>query len=275
MKLQNLRACGFFRYTLLAVSAFHLTVCVSGRALSLQTCPEFTASQDFRSGIRNSACRPLTSKQRQALLEGLRQKTGLMEMQFDEYGVLQPGDRTRIEGGSPAARALILAAVDSPHSFRLENHENSPTVAFAKIESTEDYEDSAGIRHVVWEFRFDFRDFAELRGPAEAVAAFDPALQLMHELGHSVLGLHDPVNKDDELGDCERRVNLIRRELGLPLRQNYNAQSRMAMMPGSSVDSLKAEIFFVQSDDVTRSKTYALYFNVETVLGEVSARLGR
>jgi len=275
MNLRSRRPGALFIYTFLGLFAFHLTVFVSARAYSLQTHPGAIDRPDFRTGIRDSPSRPLTSRQRQALLEGLRQKTGLMDMRFDEDGVLQPGDRTRIEGGSPTARDLILAAAASRHSFRLENHDNSPTVAFAEIESTEDYEDEAGIRHVVWEFRFDFRDFTELRGPAEALAAFDPALQLMHELGHSVLGLHDPLSKSDELGDCERRVNLIRRELGLPLRQNYNAESRRAAIPGSSADCLKAEIFFMRGDGVARSKTFALYFNAEQVCGAAIDRLGR
>lgn len=272
MDFRTRRSIALFRYTLLTISVFHLTVFVSGRPHSLQAGAGSVERPDFRAGISNSTDRPLTNRQRQTLLEGLRRKTGLTEMRFDEDGILQPGDRTQISGGSAAARDLILAATDGSQSFRLENCDNSPTVAFVQIQSVEDYEDEAGIKHVIWDFRFDFRDFAELRGPAEAIAAFDPALQLMHELGHSVLRLHDPVGRDDEPGDCERHVNLIRRELGLPLRQNYNAKSRMAAMPGSSVDSLKAELIFVRADGVTKRKTFALYFNAEIVLGAPTFR---
>src|SRR5437016_8032401 len=54
----------------------------------------------FRSGLSNSSQRPLTAKQLQTLLAGLRSKTGLVEMRFDEDGVLKLGDRTHIVGGS-------------------------------------------------------------------------------------------------------------------------------------------------------------------------------
>jgi hypothetical protein len=255
MSVRTRRPSVLFRYTLLAVSAFHLIpVFVSARAHWLHFREGSIKGPAFRAGICESTRRPLPARQRQALLEGLRRKTGLTEMRFDEDGILRLGDRTQISGGSQAARDLVFAAVDSRNSFRLENHNNSPGVGFAEIESTVDYEDEAGIKHVVWDFRFDFRDFAELRGPAEALVSFDPAMQLLHELGHSVLGLHDPVGKDDEPGDCERRINIIRGELGLPLRQNYNAQKRMAVMPGDRVQRLQAELVFVRPDGRTRNK---------------------
>jgi len=276
MKVRTRCPSVLFRYTVLAISTFHLIpVFVSGAPHSSHFRQGSVVRPAFRAGICESAERPLTNRQRQALLEGLSRKTGLMEMRFDEDGILRLGDRTQFSGGSQSARDLVFAAVDSRHSFRLENHNNSPAVGFAEIESTLDYEDAAGIKHVVWDFRFDFRDFAELRGPAEALVAFDPAIQLLHELGHSVLGLHDPIGKDDELGDCERHINVIRRELGLPLRQNYNAQCRLAVMPGNRVQSLQGEVVFVRADSLTRIRTFTLAFNVESVFGEAIARMSR
>lgn len=222
----------------------------------------------FRSGLSNSRSRPLTAKQLQTLLEGLRAKTGLMEMRFDEDGRLKLGDRAHIVGGSATARALVFAAVDSLHSFRLENHHQSPTIAFAQIESTEDFVDAAEIKHVVWDLRFDLHDFTVLRGGAEQLAAFDPALTLLHELGHGVLGLSDAVSKSDPLGGCERHVNQIRSELGLPERESYAPQSKLAVLPGNTAHSLQAELTFVRAEPGKREskmKRFSLFFEVERV----------
>lgn len=222
----------------------------------------------FRPGLCNSQSRPLTAKQLRTLLEGLRLKTGLMEMWFHENGVLKLGDRTHIGGGSATARALIFAAVDSLDSFRLENHQQSPTIAFAQIASTEDYVDAAEIKHVVWDLRFDFHDFTTLRGGAESLAAFDPAINLLHELGHSVLNLSDAVSQADPLGGCERHINQIRRELGLPERQSYTPQSKLAVTPGNTARSMQAELIFVRAESGKREskiKMSSLSFDVERV----------
>lgn len=223
----------------------------------------------FRSGLCNSNHRPLTAKQLHTLLEGLRVKTGLIEMRFDENGSLKLGDRTHIVGGSATARALIFAAVDSLDSFRLENHNQSPTIAFAQIASTEDYVDAAEIKHVVWDLRFDFQDFTTLRGGAESLAAFDPAINLLHELGHGVLNLSDAVSKADPLGGCERHINQIRRELGLPERQSYAPQSKLAVTPGNTAQSVQAELIFVRAEAEKREgkmKISSLSFDVKRVL---------
>jgi hypothetical protein len=61
----------------------------------------------------------------------------------------------------------------------------------------------------------------------------------------------------------------------MPLRQNYNAQKRRAVMPGDRVTGLLAELVFVRSDGRTSQRTFTLAFNVESVFGEAIARLGR
>ena len=70
-------------------------------------------------------------------------------------------------------------------------------------------------------------------------------------------------------------INVIRREVGLPLRQNYNAQRRMAVMPGNHVQSLQAELVFVRTDGRTRMRTFNLIFNLERVFGDAIARQDR
>ena len=230
----------------------------------------------FRTGLSNSGSRPLTAKQLQSLLEGLRMKTGLMEMQFDETGLLRLGDRAHIVGGSATARALVFAAAESLDSFRLENHKQSPTIAFVQIEATEDFVDAAEIKHVIWNLRFDFQDFVQLRGGREVIATFDPAMNLLHELGHGVLKLSDAVSHADPLGECERHINQIRRELRLPERQSYAPENKLAVPPGNTAQSIQAEMIFVLKDPGKRenkSRSFSLSFEVERVLIAATATL--
>jgi hypothetical protein len=178
----------------------------------------------FYTGLRNgSGSRGLTSKQLRVVLESLRHKTGFLEMHFDQSGFLMLGDRGRFSGGSAAARELLIATVDGRGAFELENHDNSPRIAFANL--------TAGtivtsFQTKVWvEVRYvqlDFADFGELRGDREVVAAFDPGFAVLHELAHGVWGLHDAVGKTTELGACDQQINRMRRELNLPERQGYS-----------------------------------------------------
>src|SRR5262245_53623985 len=86
----------------------------------------------FRPGLHVSRNSPPTNKQLKSLLNGLRFWTGLDEIAIDSGGNLNLGDRSRITGGSKTARELIVAAVDSQDSFKLERRDNSSTIAFAQ-----------------------------------------------------------------------------------------------------------------------------------------------
>lgn len=218
-----------------------------------------------RTGLSNSPSRPLSIGQLQKLLDGLRFITGLREMRFDDDGVLNPGDRTQITGGSATARALIFAAVDGVDAFMLENHDHSEAVAFAAIESIAIYRNSAGRQREAWRVMLDTRDFAQLRGAAEAIAAFSPAMNLLHELSHGVLGLSDAVSPPEMLGECERHINQIRRELGLPERQRYEARTRLSIASDNRTLYTLAELTFVQAGVGKRDKTFALSFNAEKI----------
>lgn len=219
----------------------------------------------FQQGISNSRSRPLTDRQLQRLLTGLRRKTGWQELDFDRSGLLRLGNRARLAGGSVTARALLVAAIDGRHSFQLENHDFSPAIGFAQIRSAAIYLDAAGVRHEVFHLEFDFQDFAELRGSPEVVAAFDPAMLLFHELGHGVLQLGDTLGQGDALGACERHMNRIRRELGLPERQHYQTRNTRAVLPGETRTQIKSELHFVRATGNRKRKDFYLFFNAETV----------
>src|SRR5215468_226542 len=103
---------------------------------SILSTPPATAGDPlrFRGGLRNSpGVLKLNAKQLDAVLTSLRDKTGLIEMQFDENGFLTLGDQTKFSGGSATARALLNATASLPHAVDLESHMYAPEVAFARL----------------------------------------------------------------------------------------------------------------------------------------------
>ena len=225
----------------------------------------------FRPGFHLSEKHPPNTKQLRLLLDELRGLTGFTEIQFKSNGDLSLGNRTLIEGGSEIARALLAAVIDNKDSFALEKSDHSATIAFAQLESTVVYRDSTNIVRHDWSIRIDFADFKELRGNEAVIRSFGPGMNLMHELVHAILGYPDPLTADDQLGKCERYVNLIRAELGLLLRQNYFPSNRYAVSPESTSRILQAEITFARGND-SSNQTYLLTFNIDRVFDVGGAR---
>jgi hypothetical protein len=201
----------------------------------------------YLGGLRNSPdAKKLNPKQLESIIKSLREKTGYEGMVFDENGFLNLGDRNQFKGGSETARALFAAAVDSNRSIDLECHDHSATVAFARLERAIVYQSRATGKTIeVYPLELDFSDFAKLRGDKRVIAAFDIGFVIMHELGHAVLGLRDPVNESEGPGECEDFINRIRRELNLPERQNYIARTRPIPFTPSSGTREHAELTFV------------------------------
>ena len=175
-------------------------------------------------GVRNSTGpRRFNERQLQTLQESLRHKTGLVELGFDEQGVLTLGNRQHIAGGSATARALLIAAVDSRNLYELESHERSPEIAFARLVESENRKRSGtDQRTTIYCVQLDSADFNHLQGAGKAKASFDIGIVLLHELVHGVLQLQDPNGAMDQIGECDAHVNQIRRELQLPERLYYH-----------------------------------------------------
>jgi hypothetical protein len=184
----------------------------------------------FRGGLRNSpGVRKLNAKQLDAVLASLRDKAGLIEMRFDENGFLTLGDQTKFSGGSAVARALLDAAVTMGNAVDLESHMYSSKVAFARLAEPSAYQNySSGAKIDVFPLEIDFSDFSRLRGDRTALAAFDLGFVILHELGHAALGLRDAAGDPQAPGECEELINRIRRDLNLPERQTYVAQTHTA-----------------------------------------------
>jgi hypothetical protein len=190
----------------------------------------------YRGGLRNSPGeRKLKDKQLDAVLTSLRDKAGLLEMRFDENGFLTLGDQTKISGGSAIARGLLGAAATMAHAVDLESHMYSSKIAFARLGEPVVYlHYSAGSKIDILPLEIDFSDFSKLRGDHQALAAFDLGFVILHELAHAALGLRDDAGDPQGLGECEALINRIRRELNLPERQTYIAQTYSAPAPSPS-----------------------------------------
>ena len=203
----------------------------------------------YRGGIRNGEAKVrLSNKQLKQIVVSLKAKTGFQELEFNEEGFMVLGDRARVKGGSAAARELLVSAIDGPKSLVLENHDRSPKVAFARIAESQIYQSMVtGNRIEVQAIEIDFSDFLALRGDGEATASFDIAIILLHELGHGVFDLRDAVKGEDEPGECERYVNQVRRELGLPERMRYSAVTSRRSIASMREAISWAELPFVRS----------------------------
>src|SRR5215510_8248174 len=184
----------------------------------------------YRGGLRNSpGVHKLNAKQLDAVLTSLRDKAGLIEMRFDENGFLTLGDQTKFSGGSAIARALLDAVVTMGNVADLESHMYSSKVASARLAEPLAYRNySSGAKIDVLPLEIDFSDFAKLRGDRPALAAFDLGFVILHELGHAALGLRDAAGDLRGPGECEALINRIRRELNLPERQTYLAETHWA-----------------------------------------------
>ena len=233
--------------------------------LFLMLSPSWTTSAAgdptrYRPGLRNSPYeKKLDPKELETVLKSLREKSGFLEMGFDESGFLTLGDRNRFEGGSATARQLLAAAADATIAVDLESHKYSAETAFARMISPIIYQSQAtGKRIEVIPIELDLTDFGKLRGDRRVLAAFDPGFVILHELGHAVLGLRD-AGAADGPGECEEYINRIRRELKLPLRQNYIARLQRSVYPLSASTTDHAELHFEQTGDGgTKPQKYVL-----------------
>ena len=203
----------------------------------------------YRGGIRNSPGKhELTDKQLQQLIKSLAEKTGLQEIGFDADGFMTLGNRQNYLGGSATARQLLIDAVDHSSQLVLENHNRSSKVVFANLSKSTMYISMRTKERMEHQpMRIDFSDFGKLIGPKEVLASFDLGMTFLHELVHAVRKLKDSVNEWEEIGDCEREVNTMRKELGLPERQQYVARSQTVKSPIGWTIRM-AELQFARTD---------------------------
>ncbi|HTG93006.1 MAG TPA: hypothetical protein VL866_10490 [Pyrinomonadaceae bacterium] len=229
----------------------------------------------FHPGMRISKMRPPTIRQLSGLMRELVFFSGL-DLKVDHNGSIHYEHELPELAGSAIARELLATAIGGPDSFTVESANHSPQIAFAQIESILDYTDRENQRATEWVIRIDFADFAQLRGDTAVLKTFSPGTNLLHELIHAILKLPDPAGPSDRLGPCERYLNLIRAELGLPLRQNYFPKNRIARTPESLSQILQGELTFTHEDPkLKNAKHSSLTFDLARIVDPKKVRSDR
>lgn len=188
---------------------------------------------EYRGGIRNSdGDYSLERKYLNLLLSSLREKTGFAELHFDDADYLEIGNKENYVGGSNAARKLLLSALEGKILFKLENHDRSEKVNFARLGASTIFRNMRTKQEIeVRPLVIDFFDYNHLIGDRDVRHSFDQGMNVLHELVHGVYDLRDAVEDPNELGECENFVNTIRHDLGLPERQYYMARIYSTLMP--------------------------------------------
>jgi len=227
----------------------------------------------YRRGLHLSGERQPTKKELRQLINGIKSLTGFLAIEIDANGDFMIADRSQFSGGSARARELFTAAIDGEESFTIESCGHSPLIAFAQLDSPLRYTDGRGRSYEDWRIRIDFADFRELRGDEAAIASFGPGMAFMHELTHAVLQYPDPVDANDQLGDCERYLNRIRADLKLPVREHYYPKNRLAVVLGSLAEISQGTITFAQDDEnPKKQKEFPVTFDLNRVFDLSKAR---
>ena len=168
--------------------------------------------------INTIICREeLAIGRRDLLAAKLGTITGLA-VEFDASGALRLM-RAEPRAGSPAARELLLKALNGTRVLILEDASDRQDVVFARVipgrlkhHATESPE--------TFVLLIDFADFDRLLGDEPALRAFDVGWAFLHEVDHVVNDSTDGSNPN-ETGECESHINVMRRELALPIRADY------------------------------------------------------
>lgn len=200
--------------------------------------------------VNTIICREELPRARRELLAAkLRAITGL-EIQFDANGALRSMSG-EARGGSQTARELLRSALDGTRVLILEDASDRQDVAFARVVPGRLKHHSADAPET-FVVLIDFADFNRLIGDETALRAFDVGWAFLHELDHVVNDLSDS-NNPSETGECEAHINVMRRELDLPIRADYF----YALFPDSERSEFPtrfARLAFDQKDPITKKR---------------------
>lgn len=155
---------------------------------------------------------------REELARKLRAITGWASLNFDTEGVLRLGAEGS-SNGSQSARDLLVQAVNSDNYIVIEDASSRSDVAFCRVVPAR-FRTPNGTKLRAYIVLIDFADFRQLLGDDEARAAFDVGWGFLHEVDHVVADSRD-AEEQGLIGDCESHINVMRSEIGLPLRVEY------------------------------------------------------
>lgn len=159
----------------------------------------------------------VSKSNREELEQRLQTITGWNDLGFDAAGVLRIGNSAP-RTGSKSARELLNRSVSANRVILFEDASSRKDVVFCSVVETTVNATSYGASPV-YVVLIDFADFRQVTGDKQARAAFDVGWAVLHEIDHVTEDSQDP--QQDVAGDCEGRINRMRRELGLPVRNSY------------------------------------------------------
>lgn len=159
----------------------------------------------------------VSKSNREELEQRLQTITGWNDLGFDAAGVLRIGNSVP-RAGSKSARELLNRSVSANRVILFEDASSRKDVVFCSVVETTVNATSYGALPV-YVVLIDFADFRQVTGDKQARAAFDVGWAVLHEIDHVTEDSQDP--QRDIAGDCEGRINRMRRELGLPVRNSY------------------------------------------------------
>jgi hypothetical protein len=150
------------------------------------------------------------------LAKSLQRITGWKNLGFDEQGILTfSGDP---QGGSALARDLLNQAVTSSGYLALEDASRRTDVVFCRIVPGRWMKGNSEVPINI--ILIDFADFDQVIGDESALEAFNVGWGVLHEMVHGLKNLDD-TDQQDQLGDCEKLINQMRKECGLAERAEY------------------------------------------------------
>lgn len=213
-------------------------------------------------------CRAALAESRRAeLSEQLRAITGWPGLHFDGEGFLRFGAQAP-SGGSESARSLLASAQEGRNLIILEDASGRSDVAFSRVLEGRWKDGSAG-RPAAFVVQIDFKDFSHVRGDRAALASFNAAWGLMHEVEHAARDSADPEGPG-AAGECEGAINVMRRECGLAERAEYF----YTPMPGADRGGFKTSyvrLAFTHARADKKQQRYWLFWDASLTGGGANA----
>ncbi len=210
----------------------------------------------------------ISSVRRNQLSEKLRVITGWTGLDFDRKGELIVGDVVPAYG-SESARALVEQVVCGPTAVILEDASKRVDVAFSRVISRKLKSDKSS-QPPAYVVLIDFYDFEKLTGDRLALDAFNIGWALLHEFDHLANNSEDTESLY-EIGECETRINKMRRECSLPERTQY-FYTRYPTSSKSDFATMYVRLPFEQLNKSGKRKRYWVVWDAASVgLGETKS----
>jgi hypothetical protein len=157
-------------------------------------------------------------RERKELAHKLQKVTGWPDLEFDRDGRLRRG-MLQPFGGSRRARSLLTTAITGGDTIVLEEANRNAEVVFSRALPARWKHETLNSSSA-FVIQIDFADFEHVTGDRMALQSFDVGWVVLHEIDHIVNNSSD-ARLDNEIGECEDHINLMRRECNLPERAGY------------------------------------------------------